>query len=158
MSAWPWLVVMVLLAVSGEYANMAHSLAPTSVYAQQVAGLSDYCVEIEATLDANPTLRASAVGSVTSAYALTNSIYSNFATGPAGNPAYTLQCWMNTPIPAAVAAASISTGSGGNVLIGRAGTISQWVPVASGPGIASQNLPKTLSASQVGTVVMLTGY
>jgi hypothetical protein len=156
MPAWPWLVVMVLLAVSGEYANMAHSLAPPSAYAQQVAGLGDYCVEIEATLDANPALRASEVGSVTSAYALTNSIYSNYATGPAGNPAYTLQCWMNTPIPAAVSAASISSGAGGNVLIGTAGTTSQWVPFVS--GIASQNLPKTLSASQVGTVVMLTGY
>lgn len=158
MPGWPWLVALVLLAVSRDYALMAHSIAPPSAYTQQVQGLSDYCSEIEATLDGNAALHASAVGPVTSALTMTSSIYSNYASGPGGNPAYTLQCWINTPIPAAQAAQSIAAGAKGNLLVGTAGSTTQWVPAVQGIGLASQTLPYSLSTSQVGTVVILTGY
>jgi len=158
MTLWPWVVVLTLLAVGWEFAGMANSIAPKPVYQTEVAGLLDYCSEIQASLEASQSAHQQAAGAAVSAYTMSSSLYSNYISGPSGSPAYMLQCWLNKPLSAGQTAAALASQASGNITVGTAVSTSLWTSAVQGQGLASQTMPYVLSASQVGTVVVLTGY
>lgn len=154
MSFWPWVVVFVLVGVASEYALQTRAEQPQLLARTQVVGLLDYCQRVRASLQANPT---QAAGQIAQIGTITSTLYSNYATGVSGSPARTLQCWLNTALANGQTAGAIQA-VGAGVNLGTATSKTQWASASTATGLAAQTLPQSVSAAQVGTVVVLTGY
>jgi hypothetical protein len=153
-NVWPLVVALMMIAASAEYAWYSFAHAPSHAADVDVTGLVAYCSDVAATLEASPTARQTAAGTITLTSPRATPGYDNFASGPAGSPPYTVQCWLKQPLPPGSGSAIPAQG---NPAVGNAdATSTYWVSAYS--GIAPQALPHPLSASQAGTVVVLTGY
>lgn len=157
MDPTPLVVVAVLTAMVAAWSWIASSTASAAkgvpVAQIPVAGLVDYCARVSAAIESNPTVRASVSGtiSVPASSLPTGNEYANWASGP---PSYTLQCWMVNP-PAGGGLAAAIAAAPQNPTVGFARTPAMWVSVQGGQ---QQVMPRNLSPSQVGTVVVLSGY
>ena len=153
---WPVVVVLVLTGIAGIYELHAEQTKPPAALVvsaeTQTTWLVRYCDAIEGALEASsPAGSGQLTVNFSGPLAAASTNFNNFYVGATR----TVQCWMTTP-PAEVNQQVVSIGSGGSDTAGIAASTTAWE--SSQMGVVGQSLIHSLPASEVGTIVVMSGY
>ena len=155
---WPVVIAIVVLALGSVVTVNETKVAPPppiEVAADaQMAWLVRYCDAVQLYVEehgGSGQINASALNLGGMALGNSQYVFKNFASGA---PSNMLQCWVSPAMPG-LTAGEIAEGAHGSAIVGTAISTSTWEGAVDG---VQAPLVHPLSASEVGTAVVETGY